>query len=111
MLPGVHSSRRLAVLSFALSNLAEIMQDKVSVIIPCYNHAGGLSAAIHSVRDQSWPNVEIIVVDDGSTDQTQSLLRELNGSDLQILQQQNQGPAAARNAAPSRSRNTPPGHR
>jgi glycosyltransferase involved in cell wall biosynthesis len=74
------------------------MQDKVSVIIPCYNHAGGLSAAIHSVRDQSWPNVEIIVVDDGSTDQTQSLLRELNGSDLQILRQQNQGPAAARNA-------------
>lgn len=73
------------------------MHYKVSVIIPCYNHAGGLPAAIQSVRAQGWPGVEIIVVDDGSTDETQKLLHELRGSDLRCLRQQNQGPAAARN--------------
>ena len=71
---------------------------KLSVIIPCYNHAAGLPAAIESVRVQGWPGVEIIVVDDGSTDDTQRLLREMSGSDLRTLQQHNQGPAAARNA-------------
>ena len=73
------------------------MKFKLSVIIPCYNHAEALSEAIHSVRTQGWPDVEIIVVDDGSTDETQRLLYELHGSDLRCLRQQNQGPAAARN--------------
>lgn len=74
------------------------MHFNLSVIIPCYNHAAGLSTAIDSIRAQDWPNVEIIIVDDGSTDRTQRLLMELAGSDLRSLRQANQGPAAARNA-------------
>ena len=46
----------------------------VSIVIPAYNHAGYLDAAIRSVLDQTWTNVELIVLDDGSTDGTRALL-------------------------------------
>lgn len=42
----------------------------VSVIIPCYNHAQYLKQAISSVLEQTWPHMEVIVIDDGSTDDT-----------------------------------------
>jgi glycosyltransferase involved in cell wall biosynthesis len=70
----------------------------VSVVIPSYNSAGSLTSAINSVRMQDWPGLEIIVVDDGSTDQTACALSSLRGPDLIVLTQRNQGPAAARNA-------------
>lgn len=47
----------------------------VSIIIPAYNHAGYLSEAIDSVLGQDYPNVELIVLDDGSTDNTAEVLR------------------------------------
>ncbi len=70
----------------------------VSVVIPTYNNAGTLAEAVASVRAQNWPELEIIVVDDGSTDHTPEALKALTGPDLRIIRQANAGPAAARNA-------------
>ena len=69
----------------------------VSVIIPTYNRAGFLAQAIDSVLAQSYANFELIVVDDGSIDETQPLLASY-GTALVSLSQENRGPAAARNA-------------
>lgn len=68
----------------------------VSVIIPTYNRADVVCNAIESVLDQTYSNVEIIVVDDGSTDNTSSLL-EKYGPAVQYLQKANGGVADARN--------------
>jgi len=69
----------------------------VSIIIPTHNRAGFLAQAIDSVLAQTYTNFELIVVDDGSTDETQSLLASY-GKALICLRQENRGPAAARNA-------------
>jgi len=69
----------------------------VSVIIPTHNRAGFLAQAIDSVLAQTYANFELIVVDDGSTDETPSLLASY-GRGLISLRQENRGPAAARNA-------------
>lgn len=68
----------------------------VSVIIPSWNRAAFLPEAIGSVRAQNYENLEIIVVDDGSTDDTPEVLASL-GRDVRTAWQQNAGPAAARN--------------
>jgi len=70
---------------------------KVSVIIPCYNRAALVGETIRCVLQQTLPPDEIIVVDDGSTDNTLEVLKSF-GPRVQILQQQNAGPGAARNA-------------
>lgn len=67
----------------------------VSVIIPCYNHAHFLREAIESVRKQTYPHYEIIVVDDGSTDET-SIVAE-GYAEVHCVRQANQGLSAARN--------------
>ena len=69
----------------------------VSVIIPTNNRAGFLAQAIDSVLAQTYTNFELIVVDDGSSDETQTLLASY-GKLLISLRQENRGPAAARNA-------------
>jgi glycosyltransferase involved in cell wall biosynthesis len=74
------------------------MTPTVTVVIPTYNLASLLPEAVASVRTQQWPNLEIIVVDDGSTDATESVLNSLaNDSDLRWFRQDNAGAAAARN--------------
>ncbi|MEO7961260.1 MAG: glycosyltransferase [Ginsengibacter sp.] len=67
----------------------------VSVIIPCFNHAYYLSAAVESVKKQSYNNVEIIVVDDGSSDDTAKVCSSIPG--VRYYYQQNQGLSASRN--------------
>jgi glycosyltransferase involved in cell wall biosynthesis len=66
----------------------------VSVVIPCFNQAGYLPAAIDSVRRQSHPPAEIIVVNDGSTDHTSALAATLGA---RVLTQPNRGLPEARN--------------
>jgi glycosyltransferase involved in cell wall biosynthesis len=73
------------------------MRIGVSAVIPTYNHAAFLADAIRSVRIQNWPGTEIIVVDDGSSDNTAEVLRGLAGEDLRVEVQENLGAAAARN--------------
>jgi glycosyltransferase involved in cell wall biosynthesis len=67
----------------------------VSVVIPCYNQARFLGEAIESVSAQTYPRVEIIVVDDGSTDDTAEVWALYPS--VHYVRQENQGLAAARN--------------
>jgi glycosyltransferase involved in cell wall biosynthesis len=67
----------------------------VSVIIPCFNHGKYLTRALESVWQQNYPNLEIVVVDDGSTDNTQDVLKENLG--VINIYQTNKGLSAARN--------------
>jgi glycosyltransferase involved in cell wall biosynthesis len=76
--------------------LSEITQLKVSVIIPTYNSAKYILDAIESVFAQTYSNLEIIVVNDGSTDTTKDILRPYR-NEFVYLEQNNAGPAAARN--------------
>lgn len=71
-------------------------QPLISVIIPNYNYAYYLPQAIESVLNQSYPHVEVIVVDDGSTDESESILKRYVGR-VRLIRQQNQGVATARN--------------
>lgn len=68
----------------------------VSVIIPAYNAAAFVQRAVDSVLAQTWRDLELLVVDDGSTDDTVKLL-DGYGDRLRLITQANGGPAAARN--------------
>lgn len=68
----------------------------VSVVIPTYNRARDLMRAVSSVLDQTRPADEIIVVNDGSTDDTEARLGVFGGR-VTYIRQENQGPGAARN--------------
>lgn len=73
----------------------------VSVILPAYNAARFIEASIASVRQQSFPALELIVVDDGSTDDTATRVAKAARQDprIRLLRQRNSGVAAARNHA------------
>lgn len=68
----------------------------VSAVIPAYNSACHISEALDSVLAQDYPALEIIVVDDGSTDNTREIVSAY-GDRVQLLTQANQGSAVARN--------------
>lgn len=72
-------------------------RDLVSVIIPTFNRSNYLQIAIESVLNQTYPSVELIVVDDGSTDGTRELLQQKYSDRIIYLWQENQGESAARN--------------
>ena len=68
----------------------------VSVIIPCYNNESFVAEAIQSALDQSYEYKEVIVIDDGSTDNSAALIRSF-GNQIIFLEQKNQGAPIARN--------------
>ena len=68
----------------------------ISVVIPCYNAEPYIAIAIRSVLEQDWPNLEVIVIDDGSNDRSAELVQKAF-PEVKLLQQANQGVAAARN--------------
>jgi len=68
----------------------------VSVIIPTFNRAWSISKAVDSVLEQDYPNIELIVVDDGSTDNTENILLSYSDS-IHLIQQENKGVSMARN--------------
>jgi glycosyltransferase involved in cell wall biosynthesis len=70
-----------------------------SVIIPVYNRAEALRAALASVLAQSCQDFEIVVVDDGSKDDPRSVIRSFSDPRIRFLRQDNRGGGAARNAA------------
>lgn len=80
---------------------------KVSVVIPCYNSGRYLDEAVESVLNQSLKDVEIIIVDDGSTDPgTRDLLDHYHRPKTRIIRTPNQGVSAARNAGIAEARGT-----
>ena len=71
--------------------------EKISVIMPCYNASARLARSVGSVLAQSHDNLELIAVDDGSTDSTPGILRAVKDSRVVIITQPNRGVCAARN--------------
>ena len=74
-----------------------------SIIIPTYNRASIIGRAIHAVLHQSFDDVEIIVVDDGSTDQTSTVVTSISNPKLTYIYQENKGVCAARNLGASKA--------
>lgn len=70
---------------------------RVSVVIPAHNAAGTLLATVESVLRQTHSDLEVLVVDDGSSDQTYSLAKSLDDPRVQTIKQDNRGAPAARN--------------
>lgn len=74
--------------------------NKVSVVIPCFNAGEYLDEAVQSALAQTWQDLEVVIVDDGSTDpSTLDLLKQERWPRTRIIHQANAGPAAARNRA------------
>lgn len=74
----------------------------MSIVIPTYNRKGLLREAVESCLAQTWPRIEILIVDDGSTDGTEALVTgrlrdDWAGRHVRYLRQQNAGASAARN--------------
>ena len=75
------------------------MQPLVSILIPAYNAQEWISDTLRSATAQTWERKEIIVVDDGSVDQTVAVARQFESEGVRVVCQKNQGAAAARNKA------------
>jgi len=72
-------------------------QPLVSIIIPLYNASQYIDEAIRSALGQTWANKEIIIVDDGSSDDSLKIARKYEGDGIKVFRQQNKGASAARN--------------
>lgn len=73
------------------------MKPSVDVVIPSYNSQTYLRQAIESVLQQTYPIKQLIVVDDGSTDETRALINRIKDKRIKYVYQQNQGLSTARN--------------
>ncbi len=83
----------------------EKLAPTVSVVIPCYNHGAFIGEAIASVRNQTYTDHEIIVVDDGSNDPATVRLFDSNSfPDTRIIRTENRGPSCARNTGIANAR-------
>src|SRR5512134_2006168 len=78
-------------------------QPKISIIVPAYNEEKTITATIASLQQLNYPNYEIIVIDDGSTDQTYTLATKAQDSKTKIIKQQNMGKPNALNTGISQS--------
>jgi glycosyltransferase involved in cell wall biosynthesis len=71
------------------------MAELVSVVIPVFNQAVYVMHAVKSILSQTYHALEIIVVDDGSTDDSAAQIQSLSDHRLQVVRQENRGPSAA----------------
>lgn len=76
----------------------------VSVVVPAYNEEVGIAAAVHSLASSDHPNLEVIVVDDGSTDRTAEKVQGLGLPNVRLVRQSNRGKASALNTGVEHAR-------
>jgi glycosyltransferase involved in cell wall biosynthesis len=75
------------------------MNPRVSILVPAYNAERWIGDALQSALGQSWPMIEVIVVDDGSTDNTLIVAKRFECARVKVIHQENQGVEKARNRA------------
>ena len=75
------------------------MAELVSILIPAYNAQNWIADTIRSALAQTWPNKEIVVVDDGSSDNTLKIARTFESENVKVVTQKNKGACGARNKA------------
>ena len=85
----------------AVALQASPAKPSVSILIPAYNAEHWIADTLRSALAQTWEPKEIIVVDDGSTDQTLEIARKFESGTVRVVSQKNQGAASARNTARS----------
>lgn len=76
-----------------------IYRPEISIIIPCYNDSLYVEQSVNSALNQTYPNKEVILVDDGSNAETKLILNKLAPKISKLITQENQGQSAARNKA------------
>lgn len=82
----------------ALADRVDPMDERVSVVLPTFNRAASIGRAATSVLSQTHQHLELIVVDDGSTDETCQVVSSIRDDRIRLIRHsQNQGPSAARN--------------
>ncbi len=73
-------------------------EEKISIIIPVYNEEKWIKQTIENIKEQTYTNYEIILVDDGSTDKSKQIMLEYNEKNIKLIcLEKNMGPAIARN--------------
>src|SRR3989338_5963284 len=80
------------------------MAPLISVVVPAYNCRGTIDRCIQALKNLDLKNYEIIIVDDGSTDGTQDMLKKAASGKMRCMRQENAGPAAARNTGAKAAR-------
>jgi glycosyltransferase involved in cell wall biosynthesis len=75
------------------------MKPLVSILIPCYNAEKWIAETLESALAQTWDNIEIIVVDDGSSDNSLAVANKFKSRGIKVISQTNKGASAARNRA------------
>lgn len=76
----------------------------ITVVSACYNHGKYVSEMIHSVLAQTFPDFELIIVNDGSTDNSREMLDAVQDERVRVLHTPNRGPSLARNLAIEKAR-------
>jgi glycosyltransferase involved in cell wall biosynthesis len=92
-------SRDASTIASPQAAAADTPKPLVSILIPAHNAHEWIADTLRSAIAQTWERKEIIVVDDGSTDQTQAIARQFEAQGVCVFRQENQGASAARNKA------------
>lgn len=98
--PGSSRSEAIDRISHNRALAPKAFGPKVSIVFPCFNCADFLNTAVASIRAQTWENIEIILVDDCSTDNTRSVIEQIAKEDdrvVPIYRRKNGGAYSARN--------------
>ena len=80
------------------------MGPMISVVVPAFNCRSTIERCMEALRNLNYTNYEVIIVDDGSTDGTQDILKKSSSGTIRCVRQENAGPAAARNAGAKTAR-------
>ena len=100
MVHGCRHHRRMRIAPKGNTSCStDLVKPLVSILIPAYNSQAWIADTIRSATDQTWGRKEIIIVDDGSTDETPEVAAQFASENVLIRVQENEGASAARNTA------------